>query len=116
MTTTTRVEPTDAELEDWIDGATFVQVKVDIHRNPALWADLQPLYARVSAAEDRLAEARDRAARRQGTPEGTLAGPSPGAPEPAGEGTLAETAKPPPGVAEAEADLADLVAEAEALY
>ena len=115
--TTTRVEHTDAEIEDWIDGATFVQVKVDIHRNPALWADLGPLYARVSAAEDRLAEAQAAAAdRRQDHPDDTLGGSSPGSTAPPGEGTLAERAPVPPAVAAAQADLDALVAEATALY
>ena len=114
--TTTRVEHTDAEIEDWIDGATFVQVKVDIHRNPALWADLQPLYAQVAAAEDRLAEARASATRHEGSGEGTLAGSSPGATAPPGEGTLAEATPVPVGVAEAQADLDALLAEARALY
>lgn len=115
--TTTRVEHTDAEIEDWIDGATFTQVKVDIHRNPALWADLAPLYDQIAAAEARLDEARARADRRRTAPEGSLAVPSPGDDgAPAGEGTLAERVPVPVAVTDAEADLADLLDQAQALY
>lgn len=115
--TTARVEHTDAEIEDWIDGATFVQVKVEIHRNPALWADLGPLYEQVSAAEARLAEAQAAAAeRRQGTPEGTLAGSTSGSAPPPREGTLAEPPPVPPAVADAQAVLDGLLDQAQALY
>lgn len=110
---TARIEPTDAELEDWIDGATFVQVKVDIHRNPALWADLQPLYALIEAAEARLDEAR--AHTRRGDPEavlGAMDAPS----GPPGEHALGETDQTPPSVAAAQADLDDLREQADALY
>jgi hypothetical protein len=110
---TTRVEPTDAEIEDWIEGATFVQVKVDIHRNPALWADLQPLYRLIDAAETRLDEARAGTQRRDD--DATLTGTDPGTP-PAGEHTLGESNRIPASVEAAQHDLDELVAQAETLY
>lgn len=107
------IEDTDVSIEDWIDGATFTQVKVDIYRNPALWADLQPLYALIEAAEARLDEAQRRA--RPAAPDATLAGtdaPS----EPVGEAALGAPAEVPASVVAAQDDLDRLTQEAKDLY
>src|SRR4051812_3302273 len=111
---TTRIEPTDAEVEDWIDGATFVQVKVDIHRNPALWAELGPLYRLIAAAESRLDELRaEHDKHRDG--DATLAGTEPPR-VPAGEHALGETERVPASVVAAQADLEGLLDQADELY
>lgn len=107
------IEDTGVSIEDWIDGATFTQVRVDIHRNPALWGELQPLYALIEAAEARLDEAQRRA--RPSAPDETLAGAEP-PPEPVGEATLGGPAQVPASVLAAQADVDRLYDQAKALY
>ncbi len=113
---TIKLEQTDIGVDDWIDGATFIQVKVDIHRNPALWADLAPLYAQIDAAEQRVAALRGAAARTATDDESSL-GERAGTPTaPAGEESLGEATHVPATVAGAQADLDELVQRAEELY
>ncbi len=50
------IEQVDISVEDWIDGVTFTQVKVELHRNPALYAELKPMYDQIEAAEADLAD------------------------------------------------------------
>jgi hypothetical protein len=111
---TAHIEQVDIGVEDWIDGASFTQVRVEIHRNPALWADLKPLYAKVEAAEARLAQL---TTAQPGAPEASLGGDD-DAPAPragAGEESLGETQQAP-DVAAAQAELARALAAAEEVY
>lgn len=112
------IEQTDIGVDDWIDGASFVQAKVEIHRDPALWADLGPLYAQIDAAEQRLTVLQAAAAQpRDARVETSLGDTSPTASRaPAGEESLGEAAQVPQTVAQAQADLDALIGQAEELY
>lgn len=50
------IEQTDIDVEDWIDGVSYTQARVTIHRNPALYAQYEPLLAKIEAAEAEVAE------------------------------------------------------------
>lgn len=47
----------EIDVEDWIDGASFTQVRVPIHTDLALYAELAPALARLEAAEAALTAA-----------------------------------------------------------
>lgn len=52
-------ESAEVSVEDWIMGVSFVQTTETIYRNPALWAEYEPIAAeldRVSAELDKLLE------------------------------------------------------------
>jgi hypothetical protein len=50
------IEDVDIDVEDWIDGVTYTQVRVTLYRNPALYAEYEPLAALIEVAESDLAE------------------------------------------------------------
>ncbi|MHA7132537.1 hypothetical protein [Oerskovia turbata] len=111
------IEQVDIDVEDWIDGTTFTQAKVEIHRNPALYADLKPLYDQIAAAEDDLARLTARIAQAQRTSDESSLGEEAATPVvPAGEGALGDEAAEPETVTIARAHLDALYEQAEALY
>lgn len=111
------IEQVDIEVEDWIDGVSFTQVKVEIHRNPALYADLKPLYEEIAAAEADLARLTARATSAERTSDESSLGEESAAPAPAeGEESLGETAVEPETVTKARTHLEHLYTQAEALY
>jgi hypothetical protein len=112
---TGKLTDTGASIDDWIDGATFLQVKVDIHRNPALYAELKPLYEAIEIVEGRLDEARAAAEQRAAAADAAL-GEDAARANVAADSSLGETTTPPESVAEAQAELEGLLAEADAIY
>lgn len=52
----TEFEATDVDVEDWIGGVSFLQASHTIYRNPAMFADYQPLLARIDALQAELDE------------------------------------------------------------
>lgn len=111
------IEQVDIEVEDWIDGVSFTQVKVQIHRNPALYADIKPLYEEIDAAEADLARLVARAAQGQRTSDESSLGEESATPAPVdGEESLGEPVAEPETVTSARAHLEDLYERAEALY
>lgn len=111
------IEQVDIEVEDWIDGVSFTQVKVEIHRNPALYADIKPLYEEIEAAEADLARLTARARSTERTSDESSLGEESAAPALVeGEESLGETAAESESVTRARAHLEALYARAEALY
>jgi hypothetical protein len=110
-----KVVETGASLDDWIDGATFLQVKVDIHRNPALYSELKPLYELIEVAESRLEEARREAEHAAATTDAALGQDAPVATVSA-DSALGETARTPEAVEAARADLEALLEQADEIY
>jgi hypothetical protein len=50
----TEFEATDVDVEDWIGGVSFLQASHTIYRNPAMWADYQPVLNRIEVLEREL--------------------------------------------------------------
>ena len=58
----TEYELNETPLEDWIDeGVSFLQAKVTIYRNPALYAQYQPLLDQIRSLEQELAPKKQKA-------------------------------------------------------
>jgi hypothetical protein len=51
MTTQTELAVEDIDIEDWIDGVSYLQAKVTIPRNPALYAEYGPLLEQIRNLE-----------------------------------------------------------------
>jgi hypothetical protein len=109
------IEQVDISVEDWIDGVTFTQVKVELHRNPALYAELKPMYDRIEAAEADLAELVAREERPAEQAADTLLGEE-APPAPVTDELLSAESAPSPTRAAAEEHLESLYAAAEELY
>lgn len=54
MTNKTEFEAADVAVEDWISGTSFLQAKHTIYRNPAMWADYQPVLDRIEVLEQQI--------------------------------------------------------------
>lgn len=50
----TEFEATDVDVEDWIGGVSFLQASHTIYRNPAMWADYQPVLDRIEVLEQEI--------------------------------------------------------------
>jgi hypothetical protein len=50
----TEFEAADVDVEDWIGGVSFLQAKHTIYRNPAMFAEYQPLLARIDVLEQEI--------------------------------------------------------------
>lgn len=48
--------PEDPNVEDWIGGVSFVQTTETIYRNPALWAEYEPILNEMTALGEQLDE------------------------------------------------------------
>jgi len=115
MDTTDRV---DVAVEDWIDGVSYVQTKVTIFRDPAMYAEYEPLLEKIDEADALVAELEaehapekpDDATLGDGAALGGEAAAS------GAESSLGETEQVPQALADARARLAELVGEAEELY
>jgi hypothetical protein len=118
------LEETDATVDDWLNGASFKETRVTIHTNPALWAELEPLYQQIDAARSALLEAEGKwltlQRPQQNAPDEVLGAASEQTPR-AKAAAEAEVplgvATPEPSlIAEARQALRDLEAEAQALW
>jgi hypothetical protein len=107
----------DVSVEDWIGGVTFLQTKVTLYRNPAIYAEYKPLLDQIAAAEQELAAltAEDEPGEQ---PERAMSGADAEAPmsEPKGERALGEKPAPAPRIQEAQQTLDALYERAEQLY
>ena len=86
-------EPAEINVEDWISGVSYVQTTETIYRNPALWAEYEPLLEelqRVSAELDLLLTP----APEPDLGEAGLGDDAPPARVPAGEASLGEGVTP----------------------
>lgn len=60
----TEYEITETPVEDWIEeGVSFLQANVTIHRNPAIYAEYQPVLEEIQALEKHLAPKKTRTKR-----------------------------------------------------
>lgn len=108
------IEQTDIGVDDWIDGVSYVQAKVEIHRDPALLADLLPLHEQITAAEQRLAALQAATTTPTGRDDATLGDAE--HTTPVDDVALGDETPVPAAVADAQADLDELTARAAALY
>lgn len=53
-TNKTEFEAVDVDVEDWIGGVSFLQASHTIYRNPAMWADYQPVLDRIEVLEQEI--------------------------------------------------------------
>lgn len=53
-TTKTEIEAVDVDVQDWIAGVSFLQSKVTIYRDPAIFAEYEPLLAKIEQLEAEL--------------------------------------------------------------
>jgi hypothetical protein len=54
VTNKTEFEAADVAVEDWISGTSFLQAKHTIYRNPAMWADYQPVLDRIDVLKQEI--------------------------------------------------------------
>lgn len=81
----TEYELTETPIEDWIDeGVSFLQAKVTLYRNPAIYAQYGPLLEQIRALEGELAPKKEKSKRDGSLDEESLGG------APAGEESLGE--------------------------
>lgn len=106
----------DPNVEDWINGVSFVQTTETIYRNPALWAEYEPILNEMKTLGEQLdellapaPEAGD-AEESLGGGDETLGGP---APVPVGEESLGEELADSPDVASIKARYAELQRQAD---
>jgi hypothetical protein len=52
----TEFEAVDVDIDDWIDGTSFLQATHTIYRNPAMYAEYGPLLGRIEALEQEIAD------------------------------------------------------------
>lgn len=113
------IERDDVDPDDWITGTSYTECRVNIYRNPAIWAELQPLYEQIQAAEQTVVdlEAAATPPQQEQTDESSLAEADAPVAVPAGEESLGDVA-----VVESEtltaarAELDRLIAIAEDVY
>ena len=70
---TTEFTSEDVSVEDWIDGVSFLQAQVKILRNPAIYAEYQPVMDRIRSLESERDKLVGKPARRETTHEESVA-------------------------------------------
>ena len=113
MTNKTEFEATDVDVEDWIGGVSFLQASHTIYRNPAMWADYQPVLGRIETLERELEEL---TADDEVISDRSLAGEESLVTIPAGDRALGEKPVESPRVAEVRAELEKLTVEANEMW
>lgn len=109
----TEFEAADVDVEDWIGGVSFLQAKHTIYRNPAMFAEYQPLLARIDALEMELeALTEDETV----ISDRTLAGEETLTVIPAGERAIGERPVEAPRVAELREEMDKLKRQANDMY
>lgn len=111
----TEFEATDVDVEDWIGGVSFLQASHTIYRNPAMYAEYQPVLARIAALEQEIADltAQDEP---NVISDQSLSGEETLVSVPAGDRALGEKPVEAPRVAETRAELERLTVEANEMY
>ncbi len=107
----------DPNVEDWINGVSFVQTTETIYRNPALWAEYEPLLQEMEQLGQQLDElaAQQREGQGDDAGEESLGGePGPVA-APVGEESLGEELAEDPDTAAIHRRFTELKAEADAV-
>lgn len=116
MTNSTEFEAVDIDVEDWIGGTSFLQAKHTIYRNPAMYAEYQPILARIDELQQEIADltAEDEpdviSDRALGDAEESLVV------VPAGDRALGEKPVEDPRLAEARAELERLTVKANEMW
>lgn len=115
MSNKTEFEATDVDVEDWIGGVSFLQASHTIYRNPAMWADYQPLLGRIEALEGELEDltAQDEP---DVVTEQALSGEETLTVVPTADRALGEKPVESPRAAEARAELEKLTAQANDMW
>lgn len=111
----TEFEATDVPLDDWISGVSFLQASHTIYRNPAMFAEYQPLLARIDVLEQEIdgLTAEDEP---DTISDQSLSGEETLVRVPSGDRALGEKPVEAPRVAELRAELARLTVEANEMY
>lgn len=111
----TEFEAADVDVEDWIDGVSFLQAKHTIYRNPAMFAEYQPLLARIDVLEQEIdgltAQDEDDVVE-----ERALAGEATLTSAPTADRALGEKPVEPPRVAELREELEKLTRQANDMW
>ncbi|MCZ2261587.1 hypothetical protein [Isoptericola sp. QY 916] len=107
-------ECVDVAVEDWIDGVSYVQTKVTIYRDPAMYAEYEPLLEKIDEADALVAELEAEHAPEKS--DDSALGEDGAASTFGAESSLGETEQVPKALADARARRDELIAEAEALY
>lgn len=94
MSTNPEQDVVEVDVEDWIDGVSFLQTTVTLHRNPAMWAEYEPLLAELADLQGEL-EAYENSLETDEQDESSLGEPSTvRGPEIAGEESLGDIPEP----------------------
>lgn len=113
------IERDDVDPDDWITGTSYTECRVNIYRNPAIWAEIQPLYQQIQAAEQTVVdlEAAATPPQQEQTDESSLAEAAAPIAVPAGEESLGDVAVvESETLAAARGELDRLIAIAEEAY
>lgn len=119
-TSSTEAAAVDVDVEDWISGVSFLQSKTTIYRDPAIFAEYEPLLAKIAELEVELEDLvdEDQAGAEQDEEERPLSGEEPMTRRAAdvGEQALGEKAQENPRIAELRLELDGMYTKAEELY
>jgi len=117
-TQNTTFEATDVDVEDWIGGVSFLQASHTIYRNPAMWAEYQPVLDRIDALEHEIDELTAQDEPDDGVVDRSMAGEEPlvGTQAPAGDRALGDKPVESPRVAELRDELEKLTKRANAMW
>lgn len=117
MTNSTEFEAVDIDVEDWISGTSYLQAKHTIYRNPAMYAEYQPILARMEGLQQEISDltAEDEPAAGDDRP---LAGEESltAASAPTADRALGEAPTEAPRLVEARAELERLTVKANGMW
>lgn len=114
----TTFEATDVDLEDWIGGVSFLQASHTIYRNPAMWAEYQPILDKIDALEREIEDLTAQDEPTDAVVDRSMAGEEPlvSAPAPTGDRTLGDKPVEPPRVAELRDELETMTKRANEMW
>lgn len=115
MTNQTEFEAADVEIDDWISGTSFLQAKHTIYRNPAMFAEYQPVLNRIEVLEQEL-DALMAPDEGDVVEDRALDGEAAMAPAPSADRALGEKPVESPRAAELRAELDELTAKANEMW
>lgn len=117
-TQNTTFEATDVDVEDWIGGVSFLQASHTIYRNPAMWAEYQPVLDRIDALEHEIDELTAQDEPDDAVVDRSMAGEEPliAAQAPTGDRALGDKPVEPPRAAELRDELETLTKRANKMW
>ena len=115
MSNKTEFEAADVEIDDWISGTSFLQAKHTIYRNPAMFAEYQPVLNRIDVLEQEI-DALTAPDEDDVVEERALDGEAAMAPAPSVDRALGEKPVESPRVAKLRAELDKLTAKANEMW